>query len=148
MLSWRGAADGSAGVGGLLILLLLDDGQIVQGASSETALDQQLMQLIQRRYRHARRAERHCGAGGGIQDPRRGHDDHAGCRLEVNNGSGSALLATLAPDAATIEGVPAIMDLDLLPDMGRMTARLPWAESHGYSPARIAAEQGLPSCTP
>ena len=83
------------------------------------------MQLIQRRYRHTRRAERHSDAGGGIQDPRRGHDDHAGCRLKVNNGSGSALLATLAPDAATIKGVPAIMDLDLLPDMGRMTGRLP-----------------------
>ena len=70
MLSWRGAADGSGGVGRLLILLLLDDGRIVQGASSETTLDQQVMQLIQRRYRHARRAERHSGAGGGIQHPR------------------------------------------------------------------------------
>jgi hypothetical protein len=43
MLSWRGAADDRAGVGRLLILLLLDDGRIVQGASSETALDQQVM---------------------------------------------------------------------------------------------------------
>jgi hypothetical protein len=49
MLSWRGAADGSAGVGGLLISLLLEDGRIVQGASSETALDQQVMQLGQPR---------------------------------------------------------------------------------------------------
>ena len=139
MLSWRGAADGRAGVGRLLILLLLDDGRIVQRASSETALDQQVMQLIQCRYRHARRAERHSGAGGGIQDPGRGHDDHAGCRLEENNGSGSALLATLAPDAATIEGVPAIMDLDRLPDMGRMTGQLPSGERHGSSAAPIAA---------
>jgi hypothetical protein len=45
MLSWRGAAGSSAGVGRLLILLLLDDDRIVPGASSETALDQQLMQL-------------------------------------------------------------------------------------------------------
>jgi hypothetical protein len=81
MLSWRGAADGSAGVGRLLILLLLDDGRIVQGASSETALDQQLMQLNQRRHCHARRAERHSGAGGGIQDPGCGHENHARCRL-------------------------------------------------------------------
>ena len=125
MLSWRGAADGRAGVGRRLILLLLDDGRIVQGASSETALDQQVMQLIERRDRHTRRAERHSGARSGIQNPRRGHDDHAGCRLEENNGSGSALLATLAPDAATIEGVPAIMDLDRLSDMGRMTRQWP-----------------------
>jgi hypothetical protein len=43
MLSWRGAADGSAGVGRRLIMFLLDDGRIAQGASSETALDQQVM---------------------------------------------------------------------------------------------------------
>jgi ABC-type glutathione transport system ATPase component len=55
---------------------------------------------------------------------RRGHNDHAGCRLEVDNGSGYALLSTLTPDAAAIEGVPAILDLDLVPDMGRMTGQL------------------------
>ena len=49
MLSWRGAADSTAGAGEFLMLLLLDDGRIVPGASSETALDQQLMQLSQRR---------------------------------------------------------------------------------------------------
>ena len=42
----------------------------------------------------------------------------------MNNRPGFALLAPLAPDAATIEGVPAIIDFDLLPDMGRMTERL------------------------
>jgi hypothetical protein len=78
MLSCRGPTDGSVGVGGLLILLLLDDDWIVQGASSEAALDQQAMQLIQRRYRHPRRAERHSGAGDRIQDPRRSHNDHPG----------------------------------------------------------------------
>src|SRR5512134_1950175 len=103
MLSWRGAADGSVGVGGLLILPLLDDDRIVQGALSEAALDQQAMQLIQRRYRHPRLAERHSGAGDRIQDPRRGHNDHPGCRLEVNNRPGLALLAPLAADTATIE---------------------------------------------
>ena len=64
-------------------------------------------------------------AGDRIQDPRRSHNDHPGCRLEVNNRPGRALLALLAEDAETIESVPAIPDLDLLPDMGRMTGRLP-----------------------
>ena len=113
------------------MLLLLDDGRIVPGASSETVLDQQLMQLNQRWYHHARRAKRHSSAGGRIQYPRRGHNDHAGGRLEVNNGSGCALLATLTPDAAPIECVPAIMNLDLLPDMGRMTGRLQSIEETG-----------------
>jgi len=49
MLSWRGAADSTAGAGEFLMLLLLDDYRIVPGASSETALGQQLMQLSQRR---------------------------------------------------------------------------------------------------
>jgi hypothetical protein len=38
-----------------------------------------------------------------------------------------APLDILAAKAAPIECVPAIMDLDLLPDMGRMTGRLPLA---------------------
>jgi hypothetical protein len=86
-------------------------------------LDQQLVQLNQRRYRDARRTECHSRAGGRIQYPRRGHNDHAGCRLKVNNGSGHALFTTLTPNTAPIECVPAIMALDLLPDMGRMTGR-------------------------
>jgi hypothetical protein len=105
------------------------------------------MQLNQRRYRHARRADLHPGAGGGIQDPRRGHNDHAGCRLEVNNGPGYALLATLAPDAAAIEGVPAILDLDLLPDMGRMTGRLRSAARIICSPAPMPEAGAPPQCT-
>jgi hypothetical protein len=121
MVSWRGATGGRAGVGRLLILLLLDDGRIVPGASSETAFSQQLMQLNQCRYRHARRTEPHPGADGRIQDPRCGHDDHPRRRLEVDNSSGFTLLAALAADAVPIQGVPAIVDFDLLSDMGRMT---------------------------
>jgi hypothetical protein len=147
MPSWHGAADGNVGVGRFLILLLLDDDRIVQGASSETALDQKVMEVNQRGYRHARRTDRHSGAGGGIEDPRRSHNDHAGPCLEVNNGSGYALLAALAPDAAPIKGVPTIVDLDLLPDMGRMTWRLPWDGRHGSSRDQNAAETGRPPCT-
>jgi hypothetical protein len=85
MLSWRGAAGGRAGGGKRLILFLLDDDRIVQGASPETALDQQVMQFDQARHCHARRAEPHPGAGGRIQHPCRHHDDHAGRDLDVNN---------------------------------------------------------------
>jgi hypothetical protein len=77
------------------------------------------MQLNQRRYRDARHAEQHPSAGGGIEYPRRRHNNHAGCCLEVNNRSGYAPLSTLTSNA--------IMDLDPLPDMGRMTGRLPLA---------------------
>ena len=125
MLSWRGAADSTGGAGEFFMLLLLDDGRIVPGASSETALDQQLMQLSQCRQLDARRAERHSGAGGRVEHPCRDHDDYAGCYLDMNDIAAGAPLDILAPKAAPIECVPAIMDLDLLPDMGRMTGRLP-----------------------
>ncbi len=125
MLSWRGAAGGSAGVGRLLILLPLDDCRIVPGASSESALDQQAMQLNQRGYRHARRPKPHSSAGDGIEHPCRHHDDYAGCYLDVNDLAAGAPLNILPSNAAPIECVPAIMDFDLLPDMGRMTGRLP-----------------------
>src|SRR5216683_3902812 len=105
-------------------MLPLDDGRIVPGASSESALDQQLMQLNQRRYRDARRAEPHSGAGDGIEHPCRHHDDYTGCYLDVSDLAAGALLNILPSNAAPIECVPAIMDFDLLPDMGRMTRRL------------------------
>jgi hypothetical protein len=47
MLSWRGVAGSTSDAGEFLMLLLLDDGRIVPGASSETSLGQQLMQLSQ-----------------------------------------------------------------------------------------------------
>jgi hypothetical protein len=50
-----------------------------------------------------------------------------------------APLDILAPKAAPIECVPAIMDLDLLPDMGRMTGRLPLAARIIYSQAPMPA---------
>ncbi len=124
MLSWCGAG-GSAGLGRRLILLLLDDDRIVPGASSESTLDQQLMQLNQRRYSDARRAECHSRAADRIEHPCRNHDEHAGRYLDVNDLAASAPLNILTSKATPVECVPAIMDLDHLPDMGRMIARLP-----------------------
>jgi hypothetical protein len=117
------------------MLLLLDDGRIVQGASPETALDQQLMQLSQRRYGHAGRAKSHSGAGGRIEHPRGHDDDHAGRRFDVNDLAASTPLRIVAANAPPIECVPAVTNFNFLPDMGRMTARSPSAERHGSSPA-------------
>jgi hypothetical protein len=122
MLSWRGAVTGGVGAGRFLMLLLLDDVRIAPGASSETAFDQQMMKVEQRRYRHAWRADRrHAGAGHGVQHPRGDGRDHAGHRLDVNNPTGKALLTVLPPNTTPMERVPAVMNLNFLPDMGRMT---------------------------
>ena len=61
------------------------------------------MQISQRRYRHARRAELHAGAGGGIEHPCRHHDDDAGRHLDVDDIAAGALLAVLTPNAAPIQ---------------------------------------------
>lgn len=102
-------------------MLLLDDGGIVPGAWSETVLAQKVMQLSQCRNRQTRRAEPHRDAGDGIQNPRRGDDDHPRRRLQMDNPPGITVLAALAANALPEKGVPAIVNLDLLPDMGRMT---------------------------
>jgi hypothetical protein len=62
----------------------------------------------------------------------------------VNDIAAGAPLDILAPEAAPIEGVPAIMDLDLQPDMGRMTGRLPLAVRITCLPAPMLAAAAPP----
>jgi hypothetical protein len=62
-----------------------------------------------------------------VEHPCSDHDDYAGRYLDMNDIAAGAPLDILAAEAATIECVPAVMDLNLLPDMGRMTGRLPLA---------------------
>jgi hypothetical protein len=81
-----------------------------------------MMKLEQCRYRHPRRADRcHTGAGDGVQHPCSDCRDHAGHSLNVNNLPGGALFVVVSPDAAPIERVPPVMNLNFLTDMGRMT---------------------------
>jgi hypothetical protein len=80
-----------------------------------------MMQLDERRHRHARCADLHAGACDRIQHPSRDHDDDAGRHLEMDEVTRGPPLAPRQPDRTPIKGVPAIMDLDVLPDMGRMT---------------------------
>ena len=121
MLSWRGTVDDWAGAGCFRILLPLDDSVIVPGASSETALDEQMMKLEQRRYCHTRRADRcHTGAGDRIQHPCGDCRDYAGHCLNVNNLPGGTLFGVVSADAAPIERMPPVMNFNFPPDMGRM----------------------------
>jgi hypothetical protein len=80
------------------------------------------MQLDQRRYRDVRRTQGHSGAGSRIEHPRRHEDDHAGRHLDVSDLTADSPLNTLAPNPTPIERVPSVVDLDVLPGMGRMTA--------------------------
>jgi hypothetical protein len=107
------------------MLLPLDDALIARGASPETAFDQQMVELDQRRYRHSRRADnRHAGAGEGIQHPCRNRRDHARHRLDMNDQAGDTLFAIMTSKPAPMERMPAVVDLNFLTDMGRMSGRL------------------------
>jgi hypothetical protein len=122
MLSWRCIADASTETGKFLTSHLLGDSRIAPEASSKTALGQQLVQLDERRYRDTWCADLHPCACDRIQHPGRDDDDHAGRRLEMDDAARTALLAVISPDPTPTKRVPAIMDLDLLTDMGRMTS--------------------------
>jgi hypothetical protein len=117
MLSWRGAAEG---VDGFLMMLLRDGVRIARRASSKTTFAQQLMKVDKRAHRNTRRADRHAGTGDRIQHPCGHHGDHARRHFDVNVPTGNALLAIVPANTAPKERVPAVMNLDLLPDMGRM----------------------------
>ncbi len=76
-------------------------------------LDQQLMQLHQRRYGHTRPTQAHSGTGGGIEHPCRYDDDDPGSHLDVNDFAADPPLDILMSKAASIQRVPAVMDLNL-----------------------------------
>src|SRR5947199_7185870 len=65
----------------------------------------------------------------------------------MNDIAADAPLDILATKAAPIMCVPAIMDLELLPDMGRMTGRLPLPEVTACS-LRCRPWRPLTRCTP
>ncbi len=121
MLSWRGVVDGGAGLGGFAMMLLLDDVRTAPGASPGTTLDQQTVQVSERRHRDTRRAELHPDAGDRVEHPRRHDCDHARRHLDVHEATGATILAVLPPDGPPVQRMPAVVDDDLLPDMGRMT---------------------------
>jgi hypothetical protein len=127
-------------------LLLLDDGGIARGVSPETALDQQVMQVSQRRCGQARRAGRHSGARGRIEHPRRHHHDHAGLHFDVDELASGPPLRVVATNTPPLKRVPSVTNFDVLPEMGRMTVRLLWDGAIGPSPALSAEPTGPPSC--
>ena len=94
---------------------------IRRGASPETEGGQQMMQVGQRRDCRPRRAEPQPRAGGRIEHPARDHGDDARSDFDVGDLAVRPPLAVVPPQAAAVQRVPAVMDDDLSPDMGRMS---------------------------
>ena len=89
-----------------------------------------------------RLAQTHPAARDRIEHPRGNHDDVPRIGLDVNELARGAHLAVLAANSTLVEWMPAILDHDGLPDMGRMTVRLPWGAriitAHGRCTARAS----------
>lgn len=127
MLSWRGAdGAGDAGsigcdLGGRVISLLAIGVEDTAGASPKSTLGQQLVQIDEGGHRCAGSTQFHAGTGGSVEHPRRHNQDYAWRDLDVNHLTCRSLFAVLPSKTTTVECMPAVEDLHLLPDMGRMT---------------------------
>ncbi|QFZ81915.1 hypothetical protein GFK26_03620 [Variovorax paradoxus] len=116
-----------------------------RAASPKSLLREEIVQLVERIQRDARRTQLHGRADRGIEHPCGDDDDDPRTNFYVNDLTVGALLAVLPPDATAVERVPAIEDFDFLPDMGRMTRRLRWAARHGCSWAVNSLANAPPS---
>ena len=111
---------GGLDVDGIDFIALLLHDVVVRRASSETLCDQKLVQVGQRGYTHARSPEFHPGAGPRVQHPPGDLDDHPWRGLDPGDKAARAMFYGLKPYWSPVQGMPAILNSALLPDMGRM----------------------------
>ena len=103
---------------------LLDGRESIRRSLPETALGKQCMKLYKPNHRNARLAHLHAGAKRPIQHPLCNLDDLTRPDLYPDDRAIGPVLATFMTKPAAKIGMPAIMKLYHLPDMGRMTLRL------------------------
>ena len=82
------------------------------------------MQIYERRNSDLRDADLHGGATYRVELPCHQLCDDTGLELDMCDLSGRPLLRQNTPHLPTVMRMPAIVDDDILPDMGRMTPRL------------------------
>jgi len=107
---------------GLLISVLLDNWGVITEASPKSALQKKQTQIPESVHRDARCAERHSSADTGVDHPVWQYRYNAGCHFDMDNPAARTLFAVLHPQSATVKRVPTIVNLNFLPDMGRMDA--------------------------
>ena len=93
-----------------LIALLLNDSGIVRGVSSQTALNQPMMQFSQSGHRDSRLTKLHAHANCWIQHPCGDHRDHARAVVHVDHARGAASFAISVANLPPIERVPTIVN--------------------------------------
>ena len=127
---------------------LLGAGGIIGACSPESEGLQQPIQIGQTGHVDCRRPERHRRAYSRIKHPGGKDDRDARIRLDNDDFRSRPPFRVKLPDPAAIQRVPAIMDVHLPADMGRMNAPLHLGERIFSSPVRIPAVNGQPPYTP
>jgi hypothetical protein len=94
-----------------LIALLLNESGIVRGVSSQTALNQPMMQFSQSSHRDSRLTKLHAHANYWIQHPCGNHRDHARAVVHVDNAPGAASFAISIANFPPVKRVPTIVNL-------------------------------------
>ena len=80
------------------------------------------MQIHESVHGEARCAEGHSRADTGVDHPVWQDRDNAGCHLDMDHPATGTLFAVLHAQSSTVQWVPTIVNLNFLPDMGRMDA--------------------------
>src|SRR3979409_1680889 len=97
------------------------------------------MKIHKRLNRNVRRTDLHSRTSRRVKHPCR-HDNRSfRFSFDDDDVSSAALLAVIAPHRTSIECMPPIMNLNFLPDMGRIILRLPSVVTTGPSLARTEA---------
>ena len=117
---------------------LLGDGDAVRGKPRFES-DQQLVQVDERGDRDLGHANLKAGAEDRIELPGRKHRDDAGHQLDMHELARRPPFALDASRPLSEQRMPAILNDDILPDMGTMTARLPSRGRTRSLPATTAA---------
>jgi hypothetical protein len=126
---------------------LLGGWRFSETRSPESEGSQQPIKIGQADDVGCRRAKGHRRANRGIKHP--GSDDDRYARFGLNDGNVSARapFGVQLPDLAAMQRVRAVMDFNILADMGRMNPRWRWAGRHGCSLVPIAAVSEPQQCT-
>ena len=80
------------------------------------------MQIPQRIRRDEGHPENHAGADAGVEHPVRTYRYDARLGLNMADTAAGALFAVMRSNSSVVERMPAIVNFNFLPDMGRMTA--------------------------
>jgi hypothetical protein len=97
---------------------------IRHGASPEAKCDQKVVQVRQGRDGDPRCAKPHPPAGDRVEHPSGHNCDDARRHLDVDDVAASSALDVVPPQPPTMQRMPAVVNNDIRPDMGRMTPTL------------------------